>query len=339
MSISVAMAKQGRQAERKSRRRSADETDPGLRMVDNQDDQAMPAPDDASLAPRDDLLDYRALRLGARESDERGRLQRAGRGELLALATSTRITVEIDHLLVTATDIARDAIAPPPAGCTPPRAGRYAHTYPGELATSIPADGAWHAVPLSMRETAAEVVHIVVPRESRDAFRMAEIANPFSAPLLDGPAEVYADDRLLLATPLRETAPGGWLALGLGVEPALAVARNVTFSEESAGLLGGALDLVHDVRIALCNKSQRPLAIEVRERLPVAGHGVDDCKVRPRTITPPWEAFTPPDQAGAVGLHRWRLTLAAGEERELRALWAVTIPAKNEVVGGNRREG
>ena len=32
--------------------------------------------------------------------------------------------------------------------------------------------------------------HIVVPRESRDVFRLLTFANPFDAPLLAGPADI-----------------------------------------------------------------------------------------------------------------------------------------------------
>jgi hypothetical protein len=54
-------------------------------------------------------------------------------------------------------------------------------------------------------------------------------------------------------------------------------------------------------------------------------------------VEPPWEDWQPEDSL-LRGAHRWQLTLAAGEVRTLRAAYTISISAKHELVGGNRRE-
>jgi len=178
---------------------------------------------------------------------------------------------------------------------------------------------------------------VVVPRESRTAFRSAAFANPFDRALTAGPADVYVGADFLLTARLGDIAAGATSDLGLGVEQALAVARNATFAEESAGLLGGSLHLRHRVAVSLHNKGRRAAAVEVRERLPQPDEQVEHCTVKELKVEPPWQPWHPPDAALAGG-RRWTLTLEAGAKSELVYEYRIEIPAKNELVGGNRRE-
>ncbi len=276
--------------------------------------------------PGADLLDFAALRL-ADAGEGRGRPRPGQRLStdprwLEARRAAVRVSAEL---------------ASPPPGHHAVQPTSYTVRWEGDLPVTVPGDGGWHVVPLAAGASDVRVALVVVPRESRSAFRSAALNNPFDRGLNAGPADVYVGEDFLLSTKLPDIAPAAPASLGLGVEQALVVARNATFSEESAGLLGGSLHLRHAVRIALHNKAARPAAVEVRERLPQPDQQVEHCTVKQLKVEPPWHDWRPAD-AALPGGRQWSLTLAPGEQRELVYEYRVEIPAKNELVGGNRRE-
>src|SRR5439155_26941655 len=99
----------------------------------------------------------------------------------------------------------------------------------------------------------------------------------------------------LLTTRINPTAPRTDLVLGLGVEQSIKIARNVTFTEQSTGLLGGGLALVHDIAIDLKNNLARPAEIEVRERIPIKREDDDDIAVELGGVEPEWQEWDQDD--------------------------------------------
>lgn len=297
-------------------------------LAESDDDQSESLDQEpAGLSPGADLLDFAALRLSDSDGPGRGRPRPGGglgqdpRWSQAFAAANARCT----------------SIAAPPAGHQPVGSAQAAVRWEGVLPVDVPADGGWHVVPLASADGAVRLSLVVVPRESRTAFRSAAVGNPFDRPLIAGPADVYVGADFLLATRLPDIAPGATAAIGLGVEQTLAVARNATFAEETAGMLGGSLHLKHAVRIELHNKSRRPAVVEVRERLPQPDDGVEHCTVKQLAVDPPWEEWRPMESSLPGGRH-WVLTLAPGEQRKLAYDYRIEIPAKNELTGGNRRE-
>jgi len=180
--------------------------------------------------------------------------------------------------------------------------------------------------------------YISVPRETQDVFRVVALRNPLDAPLLPGPVDVYVGGRFALASSVEVTPPRGRVELGLGVEQAIKIARNVSFEEEASGLLKRSLELQHSVKVEIKNHLPRPATVEVRERLPVTREGESDVEVMERAVDPAWD-----DLKQEVPLLRggraWKVEVPAGGERTLRASYAIRIPQNHEIVGGNRREG
>src|SRR5262249_56374261 len=102
-----------------------------------------------------------------------------------------------------------------------------------------------------------------VPREAARVFKEAELANPFAAPLLAGPVDVYVEGSLLLTTGMPLVDRGGTLGLGLGAEDRLRVARNVRSDEASAGLLGGSVVIGSDVTLDLSSALSVPVPLQL----------------------------------------------------------------------------
>jgi len=217
-------------------------------------------------------------------------------------------------------------------------AGSFDYRYDAAAAVDVPNDGKVHSVPLFAREAAVALTLVVVPRESDQAVRVATMKNPLQAPVLAGPAEIYLGDEFLVTSQLQTVPSGAELNVGLGIEPALKVARNTRFREETQGLLSGQLALQHEVDIDLASRLAAPVELEVRERIPVKIADDKEVTVQPGKPVPPWEEWKQTADQALRGGRRWRLTLAPGESKQIKYTYTIQIDSKNELVGGNRRE-
>jgi hypothetical protein len=290
-----------------------------------------------------ELLAYGSLRMPRPMDVRRGGLIRVDDSELYRdFLAEVRVHVEIDVLAVVsrAVDRARQIVRQPlpPRHVAPRDEDGFDYAYRAEVPLDIPADGAFHTVPLSQHHAQARSRYVVVPRETRDVFRFAEIDSPIDAPLLPGPADVYIGEDFLVTTDVRATPPRGVLRLGLGVEQGVKVSRNTAFEEKTAGLMRGSLALRHEIRVTVANRLERPALVEVRERIPVAAieddSDIDVVMIDMRPTSSSYDQVDAPIRGG----RRWELEIAPGKEAEISAIYEVRIAGKHELIGGNRRE-
>ena len=288
------------------------------------------------LSVQFELLAYAHLRMRGPHEDGRGTLERLGRTEIWR--TDTRAAIAVGQAVARAKELAGK---PAPSGQAPPAPMAYAYAFPAEARLDVPADGTWHNVALLHRRAPMAVRHVAVPAVATEVFRVASFTNPLDAPLLAGPVDVYDRGELVVTAALDETAPGGVVELGLGVDPAVKTARNARFREEAAGVLRGALKLVHEVTIAVENLGARPVSLEVRERVPRPAPDEEDVEVTIDRVAPAWEPWKPDAERGGpalLGGHRWRIELEPAARRDLHLDYHVRIAGKHELVGGNRRD-
>ena len=287
-------------------------------------------------------LAYGDLRMPGPKDSRRGALIVAQRRErYLEMLWVREVTREIDvvALIDTAVNNAQQAghRGPPLRHHLATSLGGFDYVYAADGVVEIPSDGDFHGIPLMSRQTPIELGYVVVPRESSDVFRHVTLKNPLEAPLLPGPADIYIGGDYLLSTDLRVAPPRGEVKIGLGVEQAIKVSRNTSFAEESAGLMGGSLALRHEISIEVANRRERPINIEVQERLPTLREREDEIQLDLIQVDPPWLDFEPEDYA-LKGGHRWQLQIPQAQTRKLRVVYVIKISAKKELVGGNRRE-
>ncbi len=301
-----------------------------------------PEPDPpATLMADRALLEYGRLRMGGADERARG---------VLAAATPAQLYGQHADLepAAIAAALERERVARGRARAVEGRAAPAGHhwaqgadgfdyAYGADAPASIDGDGEFHGLALSIPSVETTARYITVPRETTDVFRVVVLRNPLDAPLLPGPVDVYESGRFVVATTVDLTAPRGRLELGLGVEQAIKVARNVAFDDESSGLLKRHRELEHRVQVELANHLEHAATVEVRERVPVPDEHQDDIEINERTVDPAWDELTqddPPLEGGRV----WKVEVPAGAERTLAATWAIRIPHTHELVGGNRRE-
>jgi uncharacterized protein (TIGR02231 family) len=209
----------------------------------------------------------------------------------------------------------------------------------GASRVDLPSDGTFHALPISMLDAPLMLRHVVVPRESADAFRFVEMDNTLDAPLLPGPCDVYFDREFLMTIDLATVAPRGRIRAGLGVDQAVKCARNTTFAEVTSGLMGGSLSLKHTIKVEIANHRADAIDIEVRERIPIVPEREEDVKVEIAGVQPPWKPWeAAPTQAPLKGAYAWRVKVEPQGRAELAASYVVKLASKYELQGGNRRD-
>lgn len=286
------------------------------------------------------LLAYGRLRLPSVESSRRGRLRLMARTQIyLEVLREERGAVDVDPNVLASFEKKAHAIEAMPDQCHAPTADDgFDYAFAADHAIDLPSDGSFHSLAITEGEATANGRFVVVPRETSDAFRFVALRNPLIGPMLRGPADVYLGDRYLLTRSMKVTPQRGDLELGLGVEEGIKVARNARFEERSAGLMGRALELVHDIDIDVVNLLSKPVLVEIRERIPTARKDDDEVEIREEDVSPGWDPWEP-KQGALRGGRRWEIEIQPGQEQKLHATYVIRISAKKELVGGNRREG
>src|SRR5262249_18535541 len=115
-------------------------------------------------------------------------------------------------------------------------------------------------------------------------------------------------------------------------------ARNARAEESSAGLLGGKTAIDHVVTIDLASSLGYPAQVEVLDRLPISDEKsieVSILSARPKPDPYDQAARGHPVRGGGLG---WEGGGGGGANPTLALGCRLALPAKSEVVGGNRRE-
>ena len=280
---------------------------------------------DAPSGPDESWLDFDTLTLGAVDDHaSRGRLVRGN--DVGDPAMRQRAVHAIEAL-----PTPRDAIDPSESR------GHFDHQYEASARCDVASNARVQRVTLQGVEAEAETRFRTVPREQNDVFREAVLRNPFDVPLLSGPVDVFVDDALLAQSRITFIDRGGTLRLGLGVEERVRVARNARVDESTAGLLGGSTAIDHVVSIDLSSSLGRAVRVEVVDRLPVTDD--KDIEVALTASQPRAENYDQADLGVPVrGGLRFRVDVPPGGRAHVEFAYRVKLPAKSEVVGGNRRE-
>ena len=272
------------------------------------------------IEPADAWLDFDTLLLGdGADTVHRGRLMRDTGREARGGASV-------------------EGLSGPAFACDPASSrGRFDHRYDADGTSDVPASGRPHRVAVTSADAPAVPHFVAVPREVAEVFREVEVQNPFAGPLLAGPVDVFLDGALMTTSQMSFVDVRGFVRLGLGVEDRLRIARNARVDETTAGLLGGSAVVTHAITVDLASTLGRKVTVEVLERVPVTDEKDIDIKVTHAKPEP--KEHTQADRGAPIrhGL-RFEVDVPAGDKAKIELGYRVTLPSKNEIVGGNRRE-
>jgi len=276
-----------------------------------------------AIEPEDEWLDFDALELAdPLDQERRGRLVRAPKA-----AGGRGGNVESVEL-----------IESPYLALDPVEArGMFDHRYDAEGLADIPSNRMPHRIGLHSAEVSGSPRFVSVPREAAEVYREVVIENPFDAPLLAGPVEVFVENALLCTSSIPLVDRGGRISLGLGVEERLRVARNARIEESTAGLLGGSTVVDHAITIDLSSSLGQKVTVDVFERIPVTDD--KDIEIKLSYTRPSHETYSQVERGAPLrGGMRMQVDVPAGGKNRVELGYRLTLPSKNELVGGNRRE-
>lgn len=228
------------------------------------------------------------------------------------------------------------AALPLPGQAVRPResAGSFDHRFDATARADIPSDGTWHTVTVGEIPVGLRTEYLCVPSVEQTVYATLVLSNATDQALLAGPVEVTVDDDFLLTAALPTLAPGGIRRVGLGPAEGIRVTRRTNLHESTSGLRNNTTVLDHRVHVELANRLARPVAVEVRERVPVTSD--PDVRIEERADWTAPEEGAGPDRH-APGTRVWRLELPAGDTAALDGGYEIRIPTGKALVGGNRR--
>lgn len=281
--------------------------------------------------PSDSQLALEALYLPGADEAGRGKLQL--QTPLLACQrrfADPNVAREAARALEKALEEGRHAtrLRPPSGYQVPETIDNQDWLYLGESRVDLPSDSRFRSVPLATHQLPTRLHWLVIPKVTCDVFRRAELESPAELGLPCGPVDLFVGSDYLATVQLPAVAPGELFPLDMGVEGALRVVRKASFREQTAGMMGGTLQLRHEISLEASNHLRRPVRLEVLESLPEAAEG-SECKVRQESH---WEER--PDRDGC----RCWLNLESGQRVTCQFVYVIEMPSKLELVGGNRRE-
>ena len=292
------------------------------------------------------FLNYGMMRMGAAsDPNKRGILSVQQRHEAyLEILLRQKVAVSYSVLEVVqkaVSDAQNCLLAAVPAGGINVRqeAGSFDYAYSADGRVDVPSDGEFHSVALTAKSTNVEMRYVVVPREDSSVFRIVQLRNPLSAPLLAGPADVYVDGEYMLCAKIATVPPKGQMELGLGVEQAIKVSRNTSYEEiRPIKTLLAFNELHHKIKIEIANNLSAEAAIEVRERLPMPQQGAK-VDVQIESVSPAWEKYEQQERGAPIeGGYRWQVRVPPKDKTELSVHYIIKTFVGSEIRGGNRRE-
>jgi hypothetical protein len=276
----------------------------------------------AGVEPGEGWLDFDGVMLAPAASHRRGKLRRKVDG-----ASRRRQSVN---------DAATRAQS---SGAVDPLVsrGHFDHRYDAQARVDVPSDAALHRVEITEAGCPSSLGWRSNPREDPSVYREVSLDNPFPSPLLAGPLDVYVGGSLVANTQLATVDRGGAIQAGLGVDERIRIARNARIREESAGLLGGKREVDHFIDIELASSLGFDAVVELIDRIPVSRD--EHVEVDLFECAPEADPYDQSDRDAPIeGGYRWRVEVLAGDEKTIRFAYRIKLRAKDELVGGNRRE-
>lgn len=307
--------------------------------------RSAPAPSPRPAAPPPaalvvDDLDYGRLRIAPPTAapGRRGRLFPApdeDRASELGAARD-RFRAGVESLRASSAAVSRTTWPPHHTLAAPVQGEDRVFAVEGRV--DLPADGHLHSVAVAAWPATLAVSYRAVPRLDPRAFRLVDARLEGAAgALLPGPVDVLVDGRLELTTGWTGSAGRGQLRIGLGAEDRLKVARNVRYQEESAGLFGGSRRITTRIDVVVASALPTPARVELLDRIPVPAER-ETLAVEITESSPVAEAWKgEPDAPAPKGLRAQRVEVPPGGEARAILAYAVTLGAKDELVGGDRR--
>jgi uncharacterized protein (TIGR02231 family) len=202
-------------------------------------------------------------------------------------------------------------------------AAAVTYRIPGSV--GVPSDGQPHKVIIARQPLPVRIDYVSAPRLVQASYRRAKITNDSPYTLLEGAANLFAEDEFIGSTNLELTAPQGEIELYLGIDDRIKVERELKRRDVDKVLIGGKRRVRYAYELKLENLLAQPAVITVHDQIPVARH--EEIKVKLDAVEPR------PTRQSELNLLDWEVTLAPKEKKTIRFEFTVEHPTSMVVTG------
>jgi hypothetical protein len=197
------------------------------------------------------------------------------------------------------------------------RAAGIVYRLPGRL--DLPSDGQAHRHLVLERSLEATVEYQAAPAIVKSVYIVARASLPADLTLLPGPMQHFVEDDLVGRSTLPAAPGGSSLQLGFGPEERLVMERRE--EEKQAVRSGDDLETRRRYATTFRNQLERPVTVQVTERLPISADDHVRVALDARDTTD--GANEDPKDRGVL---RWSMALPPSESRELVLSYSVRAP-------------
>lgn len=247
----------------------------------------------------------------------------------------TALVTEKEEVICSAIKRAKDSTYVKPFTDQPLPSIQFVYHASGRA--NVPSDGQPHTVDIMSGEAISSIVYLTIPMTDLEVFKRLTIKNPFSAPIPQGPVQVFLDSAYVFTTFLKSVGIDGQAYFPLGVEQSIKVSRNTSFSQEEKGFITSSSTARHRVEIALKSSLDETVSVKVIERLPVAHDEEENLTVNIVLMKPEGKELEFIDNKRVRGAREWNIELTPGSREVAEIEYDILLSSKMEISGGNRR--
>jgi hypothetical protein len=181
----------------------------------------------------------------------------------------------------------------------------------------VPSDGRPYMVEVAEHTLAAEYGYVAVPKLDRDAFLQARITGWEALDLVDGPANVYYEDRYIGESMIRTAGIEDTLDLSLGRDNDIRVERKELEDRTSRKAIGSERKQTMTYDITVKNNSSARVHLTLRDQVPVS---MDD-QIKVEIIELSKGRLNEPD-----GFVEWPMDLDPGASTTVKLSYSIRHP-------------
>jgi len=187
----------------------------------------------------------------------------------------------------------------------------------------IPSDGEPHRVAISVDRLKADFDHASWPEAKAMAFLRAKIKNNTGHALIAGKANVFVGPSFIGTTQIADWADTEEKTISLGVDQGVRVERTTVKRDENE--VGSKKVIAYEYKIEVKNFKNKPINMEIFDRVPSSRQGDIEVKV---------EGMTPePAKREENGIVSWNVRLDAQAKAEIRFSYVIRYPKDRQVIG------
>jgi len=191
----------------------------------------------------------------------------------------------------------------------------------------VPSDNQPHKILIASAGRDSRFNYYAVPKLSKYSYLRADLKNPFSFPLMEGPMSVFLDDRLVGTVSLNKAILADEdMNLSLGVDEGIKVEKKpVKKFTEYSGAFTTDIKVHYEYDIDILNGKNRDIALTVNDHVPVSRNE----KIKVEIESPQKEEA----KIAENGIITWDVKLSKGEKKSLKIKFSVEYPKNLRITG------